>query len=100
MGIKINKTFTTPEGFDVDSPFGYLDISLNANPVVRMWYFKSLTDWENGKQPIQIDCPPIINLNSLSNEVFWSAELIDQVHQAVRSILNESFGSDIVEIVK
>lgn len=80
MAIKINKTLTTNEGFEVNECFGFLSIFMLGDSWVNLAYYKSEADFASGKQSLNIEELPSRCSLSISATEFWGTTLMTDIH--------------------
>lgn len=99
MAIKISKELTTQEGFTVSECFGFLSIFLLKDGWANINYFKSEADYLAGKQPLSIEeLPTRVGLELTPSE-FWGSSLATDIHNAVKTAVEEVTGESTVSIV-
>ena len=83
MALNINTTITTDEGFEVSNAFAYLNIYILAptSNWVNVSYYKSKSDWETGKAPLNVNTLPSNVQTELSEEEFWGTQLAMVIHE-------------------
>ena len=99
MAIKVNSSITTNEGFVVDGAFAFLNIYLVNSNWVNISYFKSEEDWTAGAQSLNVNLPSRVGLD-LTNEEFWSTELITNIHNKCVAEIEVQTGEGTCTIVQ
>ena len=102
MALKINTTITTDEGFEVSNAFAYLNIYI-LNPEsnwVNISYYKSQSDWENGKAPLNVNALPSNVQTELTSDEFWSNVLAVLIHTKCKNKIEEILGPNTTEIIQ
>ena len=100
MALNINKTITTDEGFEVSNAFAYLNIYIlepNSN-WVNVSYYKSKSDWETGKAPLNVNTLPSNVQTELSEEEFWGTQLAMVIHEKCITAIEVVTGAETVII--
>ena len=100
MALNINTTITTDEGFEVSNAFAYLNIYILApeSNWVNVSYFKSKSDWETGKAPLNVNTLPSNVQTELTASEFWGSELATLIHEKCIVKIEEITGPDTVTI--
>jgi len=99
MAIKITKELTTQEGFVVQECFGFLSIFMLNDSWTNVAYFKSEADYLAGKQPLNIaELPSRVSLD-ITAEQFWGTTLATDMHDKVKTAVEEVIGENTVTIV-
>jgi len=94
MALNINATITTDEGFEVNNAFGYLNIYILApdSNWTNVSYYKSKTDWEANKQPLNVSTLPSNVQTELTNAEFWGDALATTIHEKAIEKIEEVTG--------
>lgn len=102
MALNINTTITTDEGFEVSNAFAYLNIYILApeSNWVNVSYFKSKSDWETAKAPLNVNTLPSNVQTELTAEEFWGTALATTIHNKAIEKIEEVTGADTVTIVQ
>ena len=100
MALNINTTITTDEGFEVLNPFAYLNIYIlaPASNWVNVSYYKSKSDWETGKAPLNVYYLPGAVNTELSSSEFWGTELATVIHEKCITAIELVTGEGTVTI--
>jgi hypothetical protein len=100
MALNINTTITTDEGFEVSNAFAYLNIYILAptSNWVNVSYYKSKSDWETGKAPLNVNTLPSNVQTELTSEQFWSNVLAITIHDKCKDKIEEVTGVGTVTI--
>jgi len=102
MALNINATITTDEGFEVNNAFGYLNIYILApdSNWTNVSYYKSKTDWEANKQPLNVSSLPSNVQTELTNTEFWGDALATTIHEKAITEIEKVTGADTCTIDK
>ena len=100
MALNINTTITTDEGFEVSNAFAYLNIYILSpeSNWVNVSYYKSESDWENGKSPLNVNVLPGNIQTQLTNGEFWGDGLVTLIHNKCITAIEEVAGVGTVTI--
>lgn len=100
MALNINTTITTDEGFEVSNAFAYLNIYILAptSNWVNVSYYKSKSDWETGKAPLNVNTLPSNVQTELTSEEFWGTELATVIHEKCITAIEVVTGEGTVTI--
>ena len=102
MALSINTTITTDEGFEVSNAFGYLNIFI-LNPQsnwVNLSYYKSESDWIEGKSPLNVSTLPNQVQTELTTQEFWSTTLALTIHEKCKTQIENVTGLNTVTIIQ
>jgi len=100
MALNINTTITTDEGFEVSNAFAYLNIYI-LNPEsnwVNVSYYKSKSDWETGKAPLNANSLPSNVQTEITESEFWGDALATLIHNKCITAIEEVTGASTVTI--
>jgi hypothetical protein len=102
MALSINTTITTDEGFEVSNAFGYLNIYILApqSNWVNLSYYKSESDWIEGKSPLNVSTLPNQVQTELTTQEFWSATLALTIHEKCKTQIENVTGLNTVTIIQ
>jgi hypothetical protein len=101
MALSINTPITTDEGFVVDNAFCYLNIyilSPNSN-WCNLSYYKSESDWIEGKTPLTISTLPNQVQTELTSNEFWSTTLALTISEKCQAAVEQVTGAGTVTIL-
>jgi len=98
--ININANLTTDEGFEVTSAWAFIDVFLLADNWANVRYYKSKSDYQAGKNPLNVNSLPSRVSTEITNESFWGTTLATDIHNSVIAAVEEVTGADTCSIDK
>jgi len=101
MALSINTPITTDEGCVVDNAFAYLNIFIlapNSN-WCNLSYYKSESDWVEGKTPLTISALPNQVQTELTSNEFWSTTLALTISEKCQAAVEQVTGAGTVTIL-
>lgn len=100
MAIQINTTISTDEGFEVTNPWAWVDQFLLNGNWANIQYYKSKTDFQQGKTPLNISSLPSQVQTDITGAEFWGTELAETFHNKCISAIEAVTGPDTCTIDK
>lgn len=101
MALQIKISTQTAEGFSAAKAFIFLDIFLLRNTAYcNLTYYSSKANFKNGKNAYLPEGLPTQTQLKINDATFWGTTLITDIHNAVKSVLEQKVGSGNVETIQ